>query len=590
MPVRRLMQYITAAVAAAMVLSGCSGSQGSAPVVVGEAKRGGSVTVAEVNAFSSFNPYSADGNTDINSKIGHITHSGFYYLDDAAKVVRNEKFGRFEKVSDQPLKVRYTVNEGVTWSDGEAIDAGDLLLSWAAGSGYFDDADPLAGTGTKYFSTASDTSGLAGTVLPEIGADGRSITLEYTVPFADWEVAFDVGLPAHVVAAKGGLNYEEDLIDLIRNSPRGDEEKPALNAPLKQVSDFWNSGFDSKGLPGDPAVFLSSGPYIVREIIPEVSMKLVRNRDYVWGQEPWLDEINVRFTGSVPTAVDALRNSQADIISPQPSADTEELLAGLAGQGITIERYNQSGYDHLDLNFSGPFLDDNVRRAFLKAVPRQAIVDAVVGDLLPDAKPLDSHVFLPAQPKYNDTVKNNGSADYAEVDIEGAKALLEGETPTVRILYNRDNPNRAKAFALIRDSAARAGFQVVDGGQASADWARSLGGGGYDAALLGWIGTGAGVSRVPQIFRTGAGSNFNGFSDGDADKAMEQLAGTTDLGKQDELLAEIDRQIWESAYGLPLYQTIGTTAFNARVAGVKTSSGPLGIWWNVWDWRLANPS
>lgn len=590
MPVRRLMQYITAAVAAAMVLSGCSGSQGSAPVVVGEAKRGGSVTVAEVNAFSSFNPYSADGNTDINSKIGHITHSGFYYLDDAAKVVRNEKFGRFEKVSDQPLKVRYTVNEGVMWSDGEAIDAGDLLLSWAAGSGYFDDADPLAGTGTRYFSTASDTSGLAGTVLPEIGADGRSITLEYTVPFADWEVAFDVGLPAHVVAAKGGLNDEEDLIDLIRNSPRGDEEKPALNAPLKQVSDFWNSGFDSKGLPGDPAVFLSSGPYIVREIIPEVSMKLVRNRDYVWGQEPWLDEINVRFTGSVPTAVDALRNSQADIISPQPSADTEELLAGLAGQGITIERYNQSGYDHLDLNFSGPFLDDNVRRAFLKAVPRQAIVDAVVGDLLPDAKPLDSHVFLPAQPKYNDTVKNNGSADYAEVDIEGAKALLEGETPTVRILYNRDNPNRAKAFALIRDSAARAGFQVVDGGQASADWARSLGSGGYDAALLGWIGTGAGVSRVPQIFRTGAGSNFNGFSDGDADKAMEQLAGTTDLGKQDELLAEIDRQIWESAYGLPLYQTIGTTAFNARVAGVKTSPGPLGIWWNVWDWRLATPS
>jgi peptide/nickel transport system substrate-binding protein len=590
MPVGRLMQYITTAVAAAMVLSGCSGDGGNAPVVVGEAKRGGSVTVAEANAFSSFNPYSADGNTDINSKIGYITHSGFYYLDDAAKVVRNEKFGRFEKVSDQPLKVRYTVNEGVTWSDGEAIDAGDLLLSWAAGSGYFDDADPMAGTGTKYFSVASDTSGLAGTALPELGADGRSITLEYAVPYADWEVAFDVGLPAHVVAAKAGLNDEEDLIDLIKDSPRGDEEKPALNTQLKQVSDFWNSGFDSKGLPEDPSVFLSSGPYIVREIIPEVSMKLVRNRDYVWGQEPWLDEINVRFTGAAPTAVDALRNGQADIISPQPSAGTEELLAGLAGQGITVERYNQSGYDHLDLNFSGPFLDENVRRAFLKAVPRQAIVEAVVGDLLPDAKPLDSHVFLPAQAKYNDTVKNNGSADYAKVDIDGAKALLDGETPTVRILYNRDNPNRAKAFALIRDSATRAGFQVVDGGQASADWARSLGGGGYEAALLGWIGTGAGVSRIPQIFRTGAGSNFSGFSDGDADKAMEQLAGTTDLGKQDELLAEIDRQIWESAYGLPLYQTIGTTAFNARVAGVKTSSGPFGIWWNVWDWRLANPS
>jgi peptide/nickel transport system substrate-binding protein len=587
MPVRRLMQFITAAVAAAVVLSGCSGGGGPAPVVVGEAKRGGSATVAEANAFSSFNPYSTDGNTDINSKVGHVTHSGFYYLDDSSTVVRNEKFGRIEKVSDEPLKVRYTVNEGVTWSDGEAIDAGDLLLSWAAGSGYFDDADPMAGTGTKYFSTAADTSGLAGTVLPEIGADGRSITLEYEVPYADWEVAFDVGLPAHVVAAKSGLNDEEDLIDLVKDSPRGDVEDPAVNTPLKQVSDFWNSGFDTKGLPDDPSLYLSSGPYIVRDIVPEVSMRLVRNRDYIWGQEPWLDEINIRFTGALPAALDALRNGQADIISPQPSAGTDNLFTGLVEQGITVERYNQSGYDHLDLSFSGPFARDDVREAFLKAVPRQAIVDAVVGDLLPDAKPLNSHVFLPGQPKYEDTVKNNGSADYAEVDIEGAKALLDGETPTVRILYNRDNPNRAQAFALIRDSAAQAGFQVVDAGQGNADWARALGGGGYDAALLGWIGTGVGVSRVPQIFRTGAGSNFNGFSDGDADKAMEELAGTTDLAKQDELLAEIDKQVWENAYGLPLYQTVGTTAFSARIAGVKPSAGPLGVWWNVWDWRLA---
>ncbi|WP_411373824.1 ABC transporter family substrate-binding protein [Arthrobacter sp. MPF02] len=586
MRLRRLARYITAAAAAALVLSGCSGG-GTAPVVVGEAKRGGVATVAEVNAFSSFNPYSADGNTDINSKIGYITHSGFYYLDDKAAVVRNEKFGRFEKVSDNPLKVRYTVNEGVKWSDGEAIDAGDLLLSWAAGSGYFDDADPQAGTGTTYFSTAADTSGLAGTVLPELGDDGRSITLEYATPYADWEVAFDVGLPAHVVAAKGGLNDEEDLVELLRDSPRGNPEMPKANPELKAVSDFWNTGFDTKSLPDDPALYLSSGPYLVRDIAPESSMRLVRNRDYVWGAEPWLDEITIRFTGALPAAVDALRSGQADIISPQPSAGTEQLFAGLANQGNTVERYEQAGYDHLDLNFSGVFEDDDVREAFLKTVPRQAIVDAVVGEMLPGAKPLDSHVFLPAHPKYADTARNNGSSGYAKVDMEGARALLKGATPTVRILYNRDNPNRARAFALIRDSAAQAGFLVEDGGQGSADWAGSLGGGGHDAALLGWIGTSAGVSRVPQIFRTGAGSNFNGFSDADADRAMEQLAGTTDLGRQDELLADIDKQIWENAYGLPLYQTIGTTAFGPRITGVKPSPGPLGVWWNVWEWRLA---
>ncbi|MFF2344388.1 ABC transporter family substrate-binding protein [Pseudarthrobacter sp. NPDC058119] len=586
MPVRRLMQLVTAALVAALVLSGCSG--GSAPsVVVGEAKRGGSVTVAEVNAFSSFNPYSAGGNTDINSKIGAITHSGFYYLDDSSKVVRNDKFGHFEKVSDQPLKVKYTVNEGVKWSDGAQIGAADLLLAWASGSGYFDDVDPAAGKGTKYFSVASDTTGLAGTLFPEIGSDGRSITIEYAAPYADWEVAFDVGLPAHVVAAKSGLSDEKDLVNLLKDTPRGNPDKPASHPALKKVSDFWNTGFDTKSVPDDPALYLSSGPYIVRDIVPGVSMKLVRNRDYVWGAEPWLDEINVRFTGAVPAAVDALRSGQADIISPQPSASTDSLLSGLSSQGITVQRYKQSGYDHLDLNFTGTFSDKDTREAFLKTVPRQAIVDAVAGTQ--DTTPLDSQVFLPGQPKYDDTVKNNGSADYAKVDIDGAKKLLKDATPSIRILYNRDNPNRAKAFGLIRDSAALAGFRVVDGGLASTEWAAALSRGGYEAALSGWIGTEVGVSRVPQIFRTGAGSNFTGYSDGAADKIMEQLATTTDLGKQDELLAEIDKHVWEDAYGLPLYQTLGTTAFSSRVAGVKSSPGPLGVWWNVWEWRLSQP-
>jgi peptide/nickel transport system substrate-binding protein len=553
-------------------------------VVVGETKRGGSVTVAEVNAFTSFNPFSAAGTTDINTKIGQITHSGFYYVDNNEKVVRNEKFGRYEKVSDRPLKVKYTVNEGVKWSDGDPIDAGDLLLAWAADSGYFDDAK--AGTGTTYFSAAADRTGLAGTAFPEIGSDGRSITLEYLSPYADWEVAFDVGLPAHVVAAKSGLNDEGDLIALLKDSPRGDTDRPAVNTRLKRVSDFWNTGFDTKALPPDPAMYLSSGPYIVRDMVPDTSVTLVPNKDYVWGAEPYLDEITVRFAGAAGAAAAALRAGQADIIAPQPSAGTEGLFDGLAAQGNTVERYNQSGYDHLDLKFSGPFAEKSVREAFLKTVPRQEIVKDVVGGPVDDAKPLDSHVFLPDHPKYADTVKNNGSADYAKVDIQGAAAQLRGAAPTIRILYNKDNPNRARAFALIRDSARAAGFTVEDAGLGSSDWVAALSKGAYDAAILGWIRPGAGVSRVPQIFKTGAGSNFTGFSDADADKTMEELAATTDLAKQDELLANVDKRIWQNAYGLPLYQTTGMVAYSNRVTGIVPSSGPRGVWWNVWDWRL----
>ena len=45
-----------------------------------------------------------------------------------------------EKTSDDPLTVKYTINEDLKWSDGEPITADDLLLGWAIGSGYYDDA------------------------------------------------------------------------------------------------------------------------------------------------------------------------------------------------------------------------------------------------------------------------------------------------------------------------------------------------------------------------------------------------------------------------------------------------------------------
>jgi peptide/nickel transport system substrate-binding protein len=587
----RISKAIGVAAATALALSACAGNGGgTTPTSDPAGKQGGSATVVETNAFSSFNQATADGNVDINAHVSYITHSGFYYVDDQLNVVHNDKFGKYEKVSEDPLEVKYTVNEGVKWSDGDPVDAGDLVLAWAANSAYYDDADPKAKTGTTYFTPAGDTSGLNLTEFPEIGDDGRSMTLKYSKPFADWESAFEADMPsapAHVVATKAGLADEQALIDLLKETPRGDSESPKeVNAELKKVADFWNSGFDTKTLPSDPSLYLSSGPYIVKSSTQDASMTVVKNKDYNWGPEAHLDEITIRYIGSAPAAVQALKNGEADIIAPQPSADTLEQLKALESQGVTTESYGELAYDHLDLNFSGPFAEKSVREAFMKTVPRQDIVDKIVKKLDPDAKPLASQLFLPAQAKYEDAVKNNGSSNYAEVDIEGAKTLLAGATPEIRIMYNKDNPNRVDAFSLIRESATKAGFKIVDGGLGASDWSKTLGDGSYDAAIFGWINSGVGVAGVPQIFKTAAGSNFNGFSSPDADKAMDELIVTTDKGKQDELQVEIDKHIWDSAYGVPLFQTVGVASVSDRVTGVKSSPAQRGVWWNVWDWQV----
>ncbi|WP_026550610.1 ABC transporter family substrate-binding protein [Arthrobacter sp. Br18] len=591
----RTSKAVGVAAVAALALSACTANTGTETPESADAEAtGGEVRVVEVNAFSSFNSGTSEGNVDINGKIAYATHSGFNYINNDLEVVPNEDFGTYEVLSEDPLSVKYTVNEGVNWSDGEPVDAGDLLLAWAIGSGHFndsttDDAGEVT-SGTTYFDYAGDTGGLGLTELPEVGDDGRSITLEYSEPFADYEVAFGtmteggIGMPAHVVATNGGLADEEALIELIRTTPEGDPAAPEERPELQAVADFWNAGFDTKSLPTDQSLYLSNGPYIVSAITPDQSMTLTRNEDYDWGPMPSVDEITIRYIGEAPAQVQALQNGEVDIIAPQASADTVEQLEAL--EGITVERGNQLSYDHLDLNFSGVFAEESVREAFMKTVPRQQIVDSIIKKLNPEAAPLDSQLFLSDQDGYEETIANNGSAEYAEADIEGARELLAGATPEVRIMYNRDNPNRLDAYTLIAESASQAGFNVVDGGLGASDWGSALGNGTYDASIFGWINSGVGVSGVPQIFKSANGSNFNGFTSPEADALMDQLIVETDPEEQKRLQIEIDKFIWDSSYGLPLFQVPGVDAYSDTVTGVAYMPNQTGVWWNFWDWQV----
>ncbi|WP_104117160.1 ABC transporter family substrate-binding protein [Arthrobacter sp. B1805] len=592
----RTSKAVGVAAVAALALSACAANTGAETPeesAEGEAT-GGNVRVVEVNGFSSFNSNSSEGNSDINGRIAYATHSGFVYINNDLEVVENEDFGSMEVLSEDPLSVKYTVNEGVNWSDGEPVDGGDLLLSWAIGSGHFNDAKTdEAGevvSGATYFDYAGDTGGLGLTELPEIGDDGRSITLNYSEPFADYQVAFGlmseggISTPAHVVAEKGGLADEDALIELIQTSPEGDPEKPVERPELQAVADFWNAGFDTKSLPSDPSLYLSNGPFIASAMTPDQSMTLTRNEDYSWGPMPKVDEITVRYIGEAPAQVQALQNGEADIIAPQASADTVEQLEAI--EGVTVSRGNELSYDHLDLNFSGVFAEESVREAFMKTVPRQQLVETIVKKLNPDAEPLDSQLFLTDQEPYEESAANNGSEAYAEVDIEGAKELLAGATPEVRIMYNRDNPNRLNSYTLIAESAAKAGFKVIDGGLGASDWSAALGNGTYDATIFGWINSGVGVSGVPQIFKTGNGSNFNGFSSPEADELMDELIVTTDPDAQDDLQIQIDKLIWDSKYGLPLFQVPGVDAYSDNITGIEYMPNQTGVWWNFWDWEV----
>lgn len=596
----RISKMVAAAAAVVLALAACTPTapDPDTPTPSATVVDGGNVTVLESAPFTSFNPLSVTGNTLTNSRIAAATHSGFFTVDEKLTVLKNEEFGTVEKVKDRPLTVKYTINDGVQWSDGAPVTAHDLFLQWAALSEYFNDAtldsNFAVARGNAYFHAAGDHSELAESDLPQISDDGSSMTLTYSTPFSDWETAFGatVSIPAHIVAGRTGFVEAQALTALLRKQAKGDPSNPQPSNPeLRKVADFWNSGFDTKSMP-DPSLALSNGPFLVKGMTAEQELVLTRNADYEWGFKPRLETLTVNYEADPDKAVDALKAGTVDVISPPVTADR---LASLnAADGVELQQGLGLGFDQLVLNFQGVLSASRLRAAFLTAVPRQEIVDQVAKPLDPAAQMRNSFVFHPAQEPYEDSVANNGIAQFAapsaaagtlqDGNIAKAKDMLDGARPTVRILYNKDDPERAAEYALIANAAQEAGFTITDAGKGASEWMDDLRAGAFDVVLYGWTGNPVGSVQIPQLFRTGAVSNLNNFSNPVVDQLTEKLAVTSDAQEQDEIKAQIDKLLMEAAYGLPLFQRTSLSASGQHVSGVLHSPLDLGPWHSVARW------
>ena len=127
------------------------------------------------------------------TNIQYLTNTGFTYYDQDLNLINNDQFGTCEVVSLDPLTVKYTVNEGVTWSDGVQIGAADMVLSWGAQSNKFNDEEAqtddegnlLPSAGVAFDKTDPSLSLI--TDFPTIGDDGRSATFVWSEFYVDYQ-------------------------------------------------------------------------------------------------------------------------------------------------------------------------------------------------------------------------------------------------------------------------------------------------------------------------------------------------------------------------------------------------------------------
>ena len=585
-----------------LAVSACTGQWAGTNTVA----RNSTVTIATSTPFFSYNDATSYGDSPGNTAIVEATKSSFNSYDEHGKLVPDTSFGSYEVVSTHPFTVRYTIRDGVEWSDGTKVDAADLLLAWAANSGVlntpgFDAGNYVdAGTGrfspdfphdVVYFDGATSTGLSHASATPEVSTDSRSLTLTYDNYVPDWKLVLEVGLPAHVVVKHAigvtdPTKAKSALIAAVQHH---------ITRELAPISRFWNSGFNLPPLPAVPAnsdLLVSTGPYTITDFVADDQVTLTANPNYDGDHQAHIETVTVRFITDPLSQAQALREGTVEVVAAAGSADLAAALRAIPGAKVVAGFAGD--YEHLDLQFSrsrsGSFESPLVRDAFLKVVPRRQILDALVAPVQPRAPLRSSWLFLPGSAQYSSTVAANGSADFENVDVAAAQRLLAEagvEHPSVCVLFDSGNPRRKQEFTLLQTSATRAGFVVSD--CSSPDWANLLGTpGAYDAALFAWSESNSSTSAVAAVFGTQGSRNYNFYSSQKTDALLAELQTTVDPARQDQLRQRIDEQLFRDAYGVPLYQFPQLIATTGDITGVAPSPRAAGILWNVWKWTSAN--
>ncbi|GAB4065846.1 ABC transporter family substrate-binding protein [Angustibacter speluncae] len=532
----------------------------------GAATKDITITVAHEQEFSAYNNGTSQDNAVKNTVVLNQVQTGFWEFGEDGTVQPIEEFGTYEKTSDDPLTVEYSINPDAVWSDGEAIDCDDIMLFWAANSGTYDQGE------TIMFDTAS-TAGVELMEKPTCEDGDKDFTIVYTDQYSDWIAGVSGILPAHVAEEQSGV---EDIIAAVQEDD---------TASLQKVADFWNTGWRFNPGEIDEALVPSSGPYKIGAWEPGQSITLEANEEY-WGTPAVAKTVIIRFIEQESQA-QALQNGDIQIAEPQPNPDVISQLEAVGDQ-ITVAQGDEFTYEHLDFNFAGAMADANLRRAFALCVPRDQIVESLIKPVNANAEVANSRFVYGFQPAYEDVVGAIYDGSYDTANIEEAKALVDaaGAAGTVvRIGYNTPNQRRTNEVDLIRASCNQAGFDVQDAGQADF-FDAGLAGGNFDVALFAWSGSPL-ISGNSSIFTTGGGQNNGKYTNTEIDTLLPQLDVTPDPDEQVELIKQIEKILWDDLATIPIFYFPGVVAYDNTVENVTFQPSQSQVTWNMQKWDLA---
>ena len=541
---------------------------------------GEAIAYGNAQEFSNYNNNLGTSNSVKNSIVlNEVQPSPYNFAGPTGALeLDTELMDSVEIVSEDPLTIEYVVNADAVWSDGEPIDCDDFLLQYYANNGLYvqlDDAgEPVIDEETEAEVFLFDLVGTTGydqmDGAPACSDDGKTITVTYAAPFADWQSVFSNQIPAHVIERESGVD------DLLAAFEADDREA------IEAIADTYNNLYTVNPGEINPDTMLSGGRLAIGSWEAGASVTLVPNEAY-WGT-PAVGDVVVRLIAEEAQA-QALANGEISAMDPQPSVDLIGQLEGI--DGVTVETGNQYIWEHFDFNFNSDIWSDiRVREAFAKCLPRQQMVETLIQPVNPEAEVLNNRWIQPFEDGYQD---NSGGV--SELDLEAAQTLLDesgiAQPVPVRLGWfdNGGNQRRTDQVALTIESCNQIGFEITDAGSETF-FDVELAAGDWDIAMFAWAGSPL-KSGAVSTYQLGAGNNVGNIDIPEMEPLLAELLVTPDPQEQIDLANQIDILLWENLATIPVFSFPGVVAYSDDVSNVIYNPSQNGLTWNASEWSRA---
>ena len=392
----------------------------------------------------------------------------------------------------------FTMRDGIKWSDGQPVTAGDFEYSWKrlanpeTAADYCYMIDMVKGY-AEVSTGAADPDTLAVTALDDKTLE---VVLTYDCPYFLEIAAFPATFPVR-----------QDMVE-------GNDE--------------WTYDVNS---------YIGNGPYKMQEWSHNAYINVVKNENYYDYENLGPDSIRFTLLDDANAMLAAFNSGELDFIENFP---TDEMANYLASGEITIADYLGTYYVCFNTE-DEVFSDPRIRKAFSLVIDRNYIVEnvsqagevpatAYVPSGVNDAEGASGDDFRTVGGEYYSVAKE----DY-EANCEEARALLAeagypgGEGfPTVEYTYNTDDKHKAIAEALQSMWQEELGVTVTLSNQ---DWnvfLESRKQGDYQIARNGWIADYNDPCSFLDMWYTDGGNNDAQYSNPEYDAQIDAAKATSD--------------------------------------------------------------